>query len=342
MEMTGFSSLLWWTLGGVALLVAGFFVLVELRAAQYRTRVVPVQGGLRFEANGFSVEALTSAREIKVSARRHAYYSRRSSAVAEPETQSGSVDASLPMPGLQVAVAKLSLKPAGGGAAQPTGMGRIQFSVDSQRLNQLLGRGGSQQTELRLDQVPDSVCADFQQFASGLRFNIEKVEQQLLAQAAQAQEALAARQAQEAAAAADAAWQAQGAPAQPGDPAAAAQGESDAQARARAQLDAWRACAGFSGGHTEWALDEQGQMKWLVDLDPDVGRIILRDKARTFYGKLKGATVILLENDLEVAVRDEFWTEDDPRLATFRVMAGEPLAKRQTWRQRIKAAIDGT
>jgi hypothetical protein len=337
MEMMGFSSLMWWTLGAVALLIAGGYAFVEYRAAQYRTRVVPVQGGLRFEAHGFTVDSLPSAREVKVSAKRNARYSKRHSAAAEPETQSGQVSASLPMPGLQVAVSKLSVKPADGGEARPTGFGRIVFLVDNQRINQQLGRSGSLQAELRLDQVPDSICADFQQFASGLRFNIDKVEQQLVAQAVQAQEALQAQQAAEQAAAAAATQQ------QPGPDGTAPPADSaDPQARARAQLDAWRQAAGFAGGHTEWALDAAGNIQWLIDLDPALGRIILRDKQRTFYGKLSGATVILLESDLEVAVRDEFWTEDDPRLATFRIMAGLPLDKRQQWRQRIKAAIDGT
>jgi hypothetical protein len=245
----------------------------------------------------------------------------------QKEAQSGAVTATLPMPGLRIEVARLSLKPQGGeGEATPTGFSRILLAQSDERVNQLLGRSGGYRTELRLDRVPDSIAASFQQFAGGVRFAIEKAEQQLAAQSAQEQESKRAEQA-----AADAAAKAA---------AGTAQEPVDPKARAEAQIEQWRASAGFKGSFTEYGLDDVGRIAWLIDLDAAGGQVILHAAQRTFYGSLKGATVTLLGADVEISVRDAFWTKDDPRLVPFRVLGGTPVENHRAWKQRLAPVID--
>ena len=50
MELTGFLPLLWWALGGAAVLGACFYLYVEYQAYLLRTSVTSVPGGLRFVA----------------------------------------------------------------------------------------------------------------------------------------------------------------------------------------------------------------------------------------------------------------------------------------------------
>jgi hypothetical protein len=70
--MTEFSTLLWWTLAAVGAGVGALLLYLEYKASLLRTRVMPIPGGLRFVAHDFTVESLTSAREVKVSAKKNA------------------------------------------------------------------------------------------------------------------------------------------------------------------------------------------------------------------------------------------------------------------------------
>ncbi len=327
--MTDFSTLLWWALGGVALFVGAFLLYMEYGARQLRTRVHPVPGGLRFVAHGFSVESLPTAREIRIKAGSNARYRREHPALASKEEKNAPLEVTLPLPGLSVDVARLSVKPQGEGApARPTGFCRILFRSSDERLAALLGRNPGAKAELWLDRVPEVVATEFQRFAGGVRFAAEKVEQQLVA------EANAARP--PASAGAD---NAQDASAE-GESAAAAVAPVDPKARADAQLEQWRAAAGFAGNFTEYGLDDVGRLAWLIDLDSAGGRVILHAGQRTFHGSLKGATVTLLGSDVEVGVRDAFWTKEEPRLTTFRVLSGTPVDHHRMWKQRFGPVID--
>ena len=104
------------------------------------------------------------------------------------------------------------------------------------------------------------------------------------------------------------------------------------------QIEKWRAAAGFKGTSTEVNYDARGKIEWLIDLDP-TGRIILHAGKRTFYGSLHGATVVGIGNELEVSVRDDFWSEDDPRLAAFRVLGGTNAEVRRAWKERLDLVI---
>ena len=115
-------------------------------------------------------------------------------------------------------------------------------------------------------------------------------------------------------------------------------GDCGAQARATAQLDKWRAVAGFKGTSTEMQFDDRGKILWLIDLEPS-GKVILHVAGRTFHGSLKGATVNGFGSELEVAVRDEYWTEDDPRLAAYRILGGSKPEIRRAWKERLDLMI---
>ena len=58
--MTGFFPLLWWALGGASVLGAVVYLFMEYQAYLLRTSVTSVPGGLRFTAQGFSVESRLS------------------------------------------------------------------------------------------------------------------------------------------------------------------------------------------------------------------------------------------------------------------------------------------
>ena len=324
--MTEFSTVLWWSLGGVAVFVGGFLLYLEYGAMQLRTRVQPVPGGLRFVAHDFSVESLTSARELKVKAGKNARYHREHKVLGETEDKIAPLNVTLPLAGLRIEVMRLSLKsPEEGAAPAATGFSRILITSSDELLNTLQGRPPGARTELRLDRVHDRIAEDFNRFANGVHFAVEKVEKQLLAQA-EAEAALPPPpSAEDLAAAAEAD--------------AAAQAPIDPKARAEEQLAQWRAAAGFTGTHTDYALDEVGKIAWLIDLDP-AGRVILHANQRSFYGSLRGASVTVLASDMEVSVRDAYWTKEDPRLVAFRIMAGKPMDEQRAWKQRLGKAID--
>ncbi|MES2949317.1 MAG: hypothetical protein V4858_12330 [Pseudomonadota bacterium] len=326
MEMTGFFPLLWWALGGAAMLGACVYAYMEYQAYMLRTSVVSVPGGLRFEAQGLSVESRHSAKEIKITSR-SGRYTRQPLAGGDPEVQTGALAVTLPAIGLQIEVSRISVKGEEGKPAIATGFSRIAFLATDEPLQKAMGRSGGDRSELRIDRVPDAIATSFQQFANGLRAWIDKVEQQLAAQVAEK------RQREEEAAAAAA-----GLTVAPEEDPNVPLSEADREARAAAQLEKWRAAAGFKGTSTEMSFDARGQMVWLIDLEP-TGRVILHAAKRTFHGSLIGATVTGMGAEVEIAVRDDYWSEDDPRLVSFRVLGGSSAENRRAWKERLELLI---
>jgi hypothetical protein len=326
MEMTGFFSLLWWTLGGAMVVGAAIYLFMEYQAYLLRTSVISVPGGLRFVAQGFSVESRHAAKEIIIIAK-DGHYTRQPLDGGDEEQQTGSLSVTLPAVGLQIEVSRISVKAQDGGPATATGFSRIVFLASDEPKQKALGRSGGNRSQLKLDRVPDPIATDFQQFANGLRAWIDKVEQQLAAQV-QAQ-----RQKEQEAAAAAA-----GLLVEPEEDTSVPLSEADREARAGAQIDKWRAAAGFKGTSTEVSFDARGRITWLIDLDP-TGRVILHAGNRTFHGNLKGATVTGIGAEIEVAVRDDYWSEDDPRLVPFRVLGGTTPENRRAWKERLELLV---
>lgn len=326
MEMTGFFSLLWWTLGGAMVVGAAIYLFMEYQAYLLRTSVISVPGGLRFVAQGFSVESRHAAKEIIIVAK-DGHYTRQPLDGGDEEQQTGSLSVTLPAVGLQIEVSRISVKAQDEGPATGTGFSRIVFLASDESKQKALGRSGGNRSQLKLDRVPDPIATDFQQFANGLRAWIDKVEQQLAAQV-QAQ-----RQKEQEAAAAAA-----GLLVEPEEDTSVPLSEADREARAGVQIEKWRAAAGFKGTSTEVSFDARGRITWLIDLDP-TGRVILHAGNRTFHGSLKGATVTGIGSEMEVAVRDDYWSEDDPRLVAFRVLGGTTPENRRAWKERLELLV---
>jgi hypothetical protein len=43
--------------------------------------------------------------------------------------------------------------------------------------------------------------------------------------------------------------------------------------------------------------------------------------------------------EMEIALRDDYWTEEDPRLLTFRVLGGAAPEIRRAWKERLEILI---
>jgi hypothetical protein len=324
--MTGFFPLLWWALGAASVLGAAVYLFMEYQAYLLRTSVTSVPGGLRFTAQGFTVESRHSAKEIKVIAR-NGVYARQALPHGEEEQQRGNVDLSLSAIGLEIEVSRVSVKDGEEGDAKPTGYSRIVFSASDEKIRKTQGKLASERSQLKLDHVPDSIASDFQQFANGLRAWIDKVEQQLEAQLA------AQRQREQEEAAAALVLQVD-----PKEDTSIPLNEAQREERATAQIEKWRAAAGFKGTSTEVSFDARGQIVWAIDLNP-TGRVILHANKRTFYGSLIGASVVGIGTELEISVRDDYWTEEDPRLIAFRVLGGTAPENRRAWKERLDILI---
>lgn len=328
MDMTGFFPLLWWTLGSATVVGACVYMVMEYQAYLLRTSVVSVPGGLRFTAQGFSVEVRHAAKEILVIAK-DGHYVTQTIAGGDEQVQTGNLSVALPAVGLNIDVSRIAVKGQAGEASTATGYSRIVFTASDEPKRKALGRSGAHPFELRLDRVPDTIAANFQQFANGLRAWIDKVEQQLAAQA------LEQRKREDAAAAAAAGLAV--AP-EPVEDTSVPLSDADREARAAAQIETWRQAAGFKGSSTEVSFDARGKIVWLIDLDP-TGRVILHADKRTFHGSLKGATVTGIGSEMEVAVRDDYWSEDDPRLVPFRLLGGSAPEIRRAWKERLEQLI---
>lgn len=328
MDMSGFFPLLWWTLGGTTVVGVAVYMFMEYQAYLLRTKVINIPGGLRFVAQGFAVEVRHAAKEILVLAK-DGKYTRQTVPEGDEQVRSGALNETLAAPGLRIEVARVSVKDGPDGEAVPTGLSRIVFRASDEPLRQAQGKQATEHAELRLDNVPDMIALDFQQFANGVRAWVAKVEHKLVA------ELVAQRQREEEAEAAAA--KAASLAAAPVEDTSVPQTDEERKARANAQLDKWRQAAGFSGTSTEMHFDDMGRIVWLIDLDQS-GRVILHAANRTFHGSLKGASVVGMGTELEIAVRDEYWSEGDPPVA-FRLMAGIAPDIRRAWKERVELLI---
>lgn len=326
-----FFSLLWWALGGAALLGAAAYGYMEYQAQLLRTQVDAIPGGLRFTAHGLTVEMRQPSKDIKVQVREHAKHTFQADGSSEPQVSTGGLTVELPATGLLMDVARVSLSVAEGEEAKPTGFSRITFTAYGKPIKTqtpTAGKAGPHPVHvLRLDQVPDPVAHDFHLFANRVRVWIDKIDAQWEAQ----EEARRLREQEEASRAKGLEQILVDDPSQPLT-------EQERDARVGAQIEKWRTAAGFKGTSTEVSYDARGKIEWLIDLDP-TGRIILHAGKRTFYGSLRGAAVVGIGNELEVSVRDDFWSEDDPRLAAFRVLGGTNAEVRRAWKERLDLVI---
>lgn len=313
------SQTLFLILGVVAAFGVAWYVYQEQQARLLRTRVVELPGCLRFEANGFFVEMQQSAKQIKVHAEA-CQLARTPLAGGAQKMQHGPLDATLPAAGLQIDVARGSVKAEGQSAPVPTGFCTITFTASDELTNTVNKRTGGHVSVLTIDQVPVPVAAGFQSFANRVDIWAEKITTRL-----QQDHAEEVRKEEEAAKAALAKQ-------------LAAQGDGEPVDMA-VQIEMWRKAAGFSGSFSDVSTDDKGRVVWFIDFCDD-GRITLHANKRTIHTTLRGATITALGAELEIGVRDDYWTEDDPVLAKFLVLQGLPPDERRAWRDRLEKTRD--
>jgi hypothetical protein len=328
METIEFVPLLGWSLGAASLVGACIYLFMEYQAYMLRTAVSGIPGGLRFTSRLFVAEARYGAKQLVVEAR-NAQYRRQPLPEGVEAVQMGAVTATLPAAGLQMQVFRMVDKGAGTDAPQATGWCKIVFTASDELKMQASHSKVGERAVLRLEGVPAPIANDFQAFANTLQTWLAKVEHGLKMEI----EAARLREEEEVRAKEKAEREAQALQA-----ADAVLSDAQREAQAATQIAAWRASAGFKGTATEVSIEPNGQIRWFVDLEP-AGRVILHANQRTFSGSLKGAFVGALGGELEVGVRDDYWTEDEPRLVTFRIMGGASADVRRAWKERLDILV---
>jgi len=300
--------------------IAWFFY-QEQQARLLRTRVVELPGCLRFEAHGFHVEIHTSAKQLKVHAE-SGQLTQTPLAGGTRLEQAGPVDATLPAAGLQVDVARVSTKAQGQATPVPSGLCTITFTATDALNNAVAKQTGGHASVLIIDQVREPVASSFQGFANRVQLWADKITHRLEQERAEQQrkEEELARAALEKQRLAEA-------------------GEEAVDGDFTAQIARWRKAAGFSGNYSDVSTDAKGQVVWFIDLCDD-GRITLHADKRTVHSTLLGASIRSLGAELEIGVRDDYWSEEDPTLPTFRVLQGMPPGERQAWLDRLEKLRD--
>jgi hypothetical protein len=315
-----------WVLAGAATLGVAVYLYLDYQAKSLRTRVVEIPGGLRFEAWGFSVEMHRAAQQVKLQSN-NGQLTRTPREGGEPEVQNGPLELTLPAAGLQIEVVRKSVKVES--QEEPLSMGHCTITVRGPDASQPDHAPGLTHTEvLKIPRVPESVGQSFQQFASRVRVWVEKTENRM---ERDRKEQL--RKEQDAAQAA--AQEALLAEARANQAPDTVLTEADVAALADAQVAQWRKAAGFTGTASEISVGPDGRVVWFIDLAND-GHVTLHADKRTIHTTLKGASIDPLGGELDIGVRDDYWSEDDPSLKFFRIFKGLPLDKRRAWKEKLE------
>jgi hypothetical protein len=292
----------------------GWFLL-EMRLRALRTRVLQIPGGLLFEAQDFSVQVLRKEQELRVRHARGVWTPPGGSAV-QNMPQAGRTECTFAAPGFRLEVREcLQQQEAGQTTATRTG----HFD--------LVMRGGDD-SRLILERVNGSVTKSFELFFLQVSHWIDKLEKR-----AEQARVLRLRSEEEAAQADQyAQWTAQllGSAAQK-----AARPQAERDKITAAQIARWREAAGFTGQHSLHKADANGLVLWFIDVAAD-GRITLHADKRTIHATLRGASVASTGGDLEVGVRDAYWTEAEPELQVFKVLRGVSTDERRAWKERLE------
>lgn len=316
--------------GVIAALGALLYFYLDHQARTMRTRVVDVPGGLRYEAHGFSVEVQRSSKQLIV-ATRNGRMSRTPLEGGESQLKLAPVSIPLPAAGLHIDILKAAATGTPGHEV-PIPPGFCTIRIRATDAPPAAGANGGFRTELHIERVPELVIVSFNDFAARVRVWIAKIDHRL-----ELERIARARQEAETAQAAEVDRLL--AQAQANKPAEAPLTESDRAALVALQLSTWRKAAGFTGTANEVQVDDQGRVVWFVDVMDD-GRITLHADKRTIHATLQGASITSLGGELEIGVRDDYWTEDEPALRIFKVFKGLPADARRAWKERLELVRD--
>jgi hypothetical protein len=284
----------------------------EMHLRAQRTAVVQLPGGLRFEAQKFSVQFQRTEKEVWVQCTRGVL--KQPGAAASPQaTKPGRVECKFAALGFRAEVRESVTQSEGQATPVRTGLAEIAMR-------------GADDTSLTIPYLNPGVAADFNAFFRQVRHWIDKLEQR------QERERVSRLRAEEEAAQAqqhaDLMARLLGTSAEPPAPA-------EHEALVAAQVAHWRQAAGFQGQHSLWQADARGMLIWLVDLAAD-GRITLHADRRTLHGTLHGASITSIGGAVDVGLRDAHWTEQEPELQTLRVLRGLGPDERRAWKERLE------
>jgi hypothetical protein len=330
MEPVGTFQIVWWSL--IAALVAGggIYGYIEYHAFLLRTQVSQVPGGWRFTARGLVVESRQATKEVVVETD-HGLYSFAPLGGGDEQSQAGAMKVTFAAAGLQMKTAAIVVKRPDDDVPLDTGVSTITFTASDELLCKAQNRTEGKCSKLVLERIPSPIAKDFQQFANRLHLWIDKVEHSIALDLEEQRKKEEQEAKEKEKAEAEAAGAIQDDPSVPLT-------DEERKARAEIQIAAWRKTAGFKGNTSEVHFDQRGKVTWFIDLEP-TGRVILHDGKRTFHGSLKGAAVTSLTGELEVSVRDDYWSEEEPELTVFRVLNGTPPEMRRAWKERLEILI---
>ena len=315
-------------LGALVVIGGCVFMLMELRSRTLRTRVIDVPGTLRFEAHTFSVDVKVSTKQVQLHVNK-GRLTRHPLQGGADEVQEGPLDATLPATGLTTVVAPAEKTPRNGQDKRPTaGLYSVTIRASDAMINTMQKRPGGFEYVVDIAPVPASVAKSFEAFSNRIQIWADKLERRLkadLAERTQKEEDTARLEQEAKRRAEDDAEQ------------AAQSALESSQELANEQVARWRKAAGFRGTHSEVSIDATGRVHWFVDLTDD-GRITLHANKRTIHTTLLGASFLPEKLDLEILVRDDYWSAEDPTLKSFRVFDGLPPDGRRLWKDRLEAA----
>jgi len=292
------------------------------RHMAFRTDIVTKPNGLCFKCARFSVDVDYAEKTISVRTSNGVFQSLGNSPTEDSEGH-GSVAMMFPAAGFAAQIGKTFVRGDAEGnqflAGMETGFSTISFisvKFPPAAEGELPHR---ERTIIQVKGVPNDVAVEFGHFHAGIDVWLGKLEQRLLKEHyAQIEIKTKAEREQRRAE----------------ELAKNTLTEEQRLAKAQAQLDGWRKQADFSGDYTEMSCDHRGRITWLIDATKE-GYGIIHSGGRTFMGKLTGARVRMLPDQIEVAVRGEDWDQMRDNLTRFRILAGTPKEKHIEWRDRL-------
>lgn len=310
--------------GALLVIAVCVFMLVELRARTLRTRVIDVPGTLRFEAHTFSLEVKVTAKQIEVHVN-EGILTRHPLAGGPDDVKHGLLNVTLPAPGLTISVKPSQPAPLDGqDRPRATGLYSITLQATDALINGAKKLPGGHETALEITKIPEPVAKRFEVFSNRVQIWADKMERRLQADVDELtrKEEDAARKEQEATTIAQSAAEA---------------GAQTGLELANDQVERWRQAAGFRGVYSEVSIAANGRVRWFIDLTDD-GRITVHANNRTIHTSLLGASFLPDKLDLQILVRDDYWTEEDRAMTSFRLFEGLPPDDRRVWKERLETA----
>ena len=310
-------SPLFFAVGTFAILVSLGLLFFEMHLRSQRTQVFQVPGGLNFVAQKFSVQFLRTQKEVRVQCAHGVLRSAGAGASPKPGSV-GRAQCTFAAVGFRAEVRESVTRTPDQTVPVLTGYSEISLQA-------------ADDTGLTIQHVNAAVAADFFAFYRQVNHWIEKLEQRL------ERERVTRLRAQ------DDATQTQRLAelmAQLATPVDVPPSPAHCEAVSAAQIALWRRAAGFHGQHSAWQADAKGLVLWFVDLAAD-GRITLCADKRTLHGTLQGASIAFVGDDLQVGLRDAYWTEQEPELRNFRLLRGRGSEERRVWKERLEVIKNG-